>query len=89
MSILVDKNTRLVVQGITGRDGSFHTGQMIKYGTKIVAGVTHGKGGMEVEGVPVFNTVEEAVKRPTPMQQLYLCLLNSQRVQFTNRLMRE
>ena len=63
MSILVDKNTRLVVQGITGRDGSFHTGQMIKYGTKIVAGVTPGKGGMKVEGVPVFNTVEEAVKK--------------------------
>lgn len=63
MSILVDKNTRLVVQGITGRDGSFHTGQMIKYGTKVVAGVTPGKGGMKVEGVPVFNTVEEAVKK--------------------------
>lgn len=63
MSILINKDTRLVVQGITGRDGSFHTGQMIKYGTKVVAGVTPGKGGKEVEGVPVFNTVAEAVKK--------------------------
>ena len=63
MSILINKDTRLVVQGITGRDGSFHTGQMIKYGTKVVAGVTPGKGGKEVEGVPVFNTVVEAVKK--------------------------
>lgn len=58
MSIFVDKNTRLVVQGITGRDGSFHTAQMIKYGTNVVAGVTPGRGGKEVEGVPVFNAVE-------------------------------
>ncbi|MEO0136577.1 MAG: succinate--CoA ligase subunit alpha [candidate division WOR-3 bacterium] len=63
MGILVNKNTRLVVQGITGRDGSFHTRQMLNYGTKVVAGVTPGKGGSEVEGVPVFNTVAEAVKK--------------------------
>ncbi len=63
MSIFVDKNTRLVVQGITGRDGSFHTAQMLKYGTKVVAGVTPGRGGQEVEGVPVFNSVSEAVKK--------------------------
>ncbi len=62
MSILVNKNTRLVVQGITGRDGSFHTRQMLNYGTNVVAGVTPGKGGIEVEGVPVFNSVAEAVK---------------------------
>ncbi len=62
MSILVDKDTRLVVQGITGRDGSFHTKLMLEYGTKVVAGVTPGKGGQTVHGVPVFNTVEEAVK---------------------------
>ncbi|HVO74320.1 MAG TPA: succinate--CoA ligase subunit alpha [Ignavibacteriaceae bacterium] len=62
MSILVDKKTRLVVQGITGGEGSFHTQQMIEYGTKIVAGVTPGKGGTEFQGVPVYNTVEEAVK---------------------------
>jgi succinyl-CoA synthetase alpha subunit len=63
MSILVDKNTRLVVQGITGRDGSFHTSQMLKYGTNVVAGVTPGKGGKVIEGVPVYNTVAEAVEK--------------------------
>ncbi len=62
MSILVDKKTRLVVQGITGGEGSFHTQQMIDYGTNVVAGVTPGKGGTEYLGVPVYNTVEEAVK---------------------------
>jgi len=63
MSILVDKKTRLVVQGITGSEGSFHTLQMKEYGTNVVAGVTPGKGGTEFEGVPVFNTVSEAVKK--------------------------
>ncbi len=63
MSILIDKNTRLVVQGITGRDGAFHTQQMIAYGTKVVAGVTPGKGGTEIHGVPVFDTVAEAVEK--------------------------
>ena len=63
MSVFVDKDTRLLVQGITGRDGSFHAKQMIEYGTNVVAGVTPGKGGQTFEGsVPVFNTVEEAVK---------------------------
>lgn len=62
MSILVDKNTKVCVQGITGRDGSFHTKSMIEYGTKVVAGVTPGKAGQKVEGVPVFNNVEDAVK---------------------------
>jgi len=62
LSILVDRNTRVVVQGITGREGSFHTAQMIAYGTKIVAGVTPGKGGTEHEGVPVFDTLAEAVE---------------------------
>ncbi len=62
MAILVGKDTKLVVQGITGRDGSFHTKLMLEYGTKVVAGVTPGKGGQEVHGVPVFDTVEEAVK---------------------------
>ncbi len=63
MSILINKDTRLLVQGITGRDGSFHTRQMLDYGTKVVAGVTPGKGGMKVEGVPVFNSAAEAVKK--------------------------
>ena len=62
MSIFVDKGTRLVVQGITGRDGSFHAKQMLAYGTPVVAGVTPGKGGQKFEGkVPIFNTVAEAV----------------------------
>lgn len=63
MSILVNKNTRLIVQGITGRDGGFHTSKMKAYGTNIVGGVSPGKGGQTVEGIPVFNTVEEAVKQ--------------------------
>ncbi|HZH90203.1 MAG TPA: succinate--CoA ligase subunit alpha [Pyrinomonadaceae bacterium] len=62
MSVLVDKNTRLVVQGITGKEGSFHTKQMVEYGTQVVGGVTPGKGGTTHEGIPVFNTVAEAVK---------------------------
>lgn len=62
MSILVDEQTKLIVQGITGRDGSFHTKQMLAYGTKVVGGVTPGKGGQTTEdGLPVFNTVQEAV----------------------------
>jgi len=63
MSIFIDQSTRLVVQGITGRDGSFHAKQMMAYGTKVVAGVTPGKGGQQFENaVPVFNTVAEAVR---------------------------
>ncbi|MEJ7902231.1 MAG: succinate--CoA ligase subunit alpha [Thermomicrobiales bacterium] len=61
MSILVGKETRLLVQGITGREGSFHTTQMMEYGTNVVAGVTPGKQGEQVAGVPVFDTVENAV----------------------------
>jgi succinyl-CoA synthetase alpha subunit len=62
MSILIDESTRVLVQGITGNEGSFHTQRMIEYGTKVVAGMTPGKGGTEVHGVPVYNTVAEAVK---------------------------
>ncbi|PIC65646.1 succinate--CoA ligase subunit alpha [Sporosarcina sp. P13] len=62
MSIYVNKDTRVIVQGITGSTALFHTQQMLEYGTKIVGGVTPGKGGQTVEGVPVFDTVEEAVK---------------------------
>jgi succinyl-CoA synthetase alpha subunit len=62
MSILVDKNTRVICQGITGKAGQFHTRQCIDYGTQIAAGVTPGKGGEIFEGVPVFDTVEEAVR---------------------------
>jgi succinyl-CoA synthetase alpha subunit len=62
MAILADKNTRLIVQGITGREGRFHTEQMVSYGTNVVAGVTPGKGGEWVGGVPVFDTVHSAVE---------------------------
>ncbi len=62
MAVLVDKNTRLIVQGITGKEGTFHTLQMRDYGTNVVGGVTPGKGGTTHEGIPVFNTVADAVK---------------------------
>lgn len=61
MSIWIGENTRLVVQGMTGREGLFHTRQCVEYGTTVVAGVTPGKGGQQVDGIPVFNTVREAV----------------------------
>src|SRR5436853_4739931 len=60
MSILINENTKLIVQGITGRDGSFHAARMKEYGTKVVGGVTPGKGGQDVDGIPVFNSVVEA-----------------------------
>ncbi len=63
MSIIIDEKTRVVVQGITGRDGSFQTKLMVKEGTKVVAGVTPGKGGQDFEGIPIFNTVKEAVEQ--------------------------
>ena len=62
MSIILDKDTKVIVQGITGKTAMFHTKQMLEYGTKIVAGVTPGKAGQVVEGVPVFNTVQDAVE---------------------------
>jgi len=62
MSIIIDKNSKVVVQGITGNEGRFHTASMLNYGTKIVAGVTPGKGGQEVHDIPVYNTVDEAVR---------------------------
>ncbi|MEM2203853.1 MAG: succinate--CoA ligase subunit alpha [Sulfolobales archaeon] len=62
MAIIVDRSTRVLVQGITGREGSYHTASMMDYGTKVVAGVTPGKGGSSVNGVPVYNTVERAVR---------------------------
>jgi len=62
LSVLVDKNTRLIVQGLTGKEGTFHAKQMVEYGTKVVGGVTPGKGGTAHEGIPVFNSVSDAVK---------------------------
>ena len=61
MSILVDRSTGVVIQGITGREGMFHMGQMVEYGTRVLSGVTPGKGGQRVDGIPVFNTVRDAV----------------------------
>ena len=66
MAIVVDRDTRLVVQGITGREGSFHATRNLRYGTNVVAGVTPAKGGMDVEGIPVFDTVREAVAETSP-----------------------
>ncbi len=63
MSILIDRSSRVLVQGITGRDGSFHAKQMVEYGTRVVAGVTPGKGGTTLDGIPVFDSVEEAVAK--------------------------
>src|SRR5262252_8790044 len=63
MSVLIDKNTRLVVQGLTGREGTFHAKQAAAYGTNVVGGVTPGKGGTTHEGWPVFNSVVEAVEK--------------------------
>src|SRR5208283_897365 len=62
MAILVDKDTRVIVQGLTGREGTFHTKASAAYGTQVVGGVTPGKGGTKHEGWPIFNTVEDAVK---------------------------
>jgi len=62
MAIFIDENTRVLVQGMTGNQGSFHTGQMLTYGTKIIGGISPGKGGQTVEGVPVYNTVFEAME---------------------------
>ena len=63
MSIFINKDTKLLVQGITGSEGQFHTRQCVAYGTNVVAGVTPGKGGQDMDGIPVFNTVEDAVKK--------------------------
>ena len=62
MSVLIDKDTKVIVQGITGRDGSFHAAKMKEYGTQVVGGTSPGKGGQEVDGIPVFNTVKDAVE---------------------------
>lgn len=84
MSILVDQNTRVVIQGITGGEGTFHTERMIEYGTKVVAGVTPGKGGQTHLGIPVRNTVEEAVKQEGAIPPAFLCRRHLRRMQFWN-----
>ena len=73
MSIILNETTRIIVQGITGTQGQFHTGQMLAYGSKIVGGVSPGKGGQEVHGVPVFDTVEEAMlKQPVDASVIFV-----------------
>ena len=75
MSILVNKDSRIIVQGFTGSEGTFHASQMIEYGTNIVGGVTPGKGGQIHLNKPVFNSVKEAVKNQKLTHQSYLFLL--------------
>ena len=83
MSIFIDQSTTVVVQGITGRDGSFHAKQMMEYGTRIVGGVTPGKGGQHFEGkVPIFNTVVDAVRETgAKLQVVDLATLLSEAVE--------
>jgi succinyl-CoA synthetase alpha subunit len=69
MAVLVDRNTRLIVQGITGKEGTFHAMSCAEYGTKVVGGVTPGKGGTTHEGWPVFNTVPMPLKKPAQTQR--------------------
>jgi len=66
MAVCVYRTSRVIVQGVTGKEGSYHATACKQYGTKVVGGVTPGKGGQDVEGIPVFNTVEEAVKEVNP-----------------------
>src|SRR3972149_8493291 len=74
MSILVDEKTKVLVQGATGKEGQRAITQMLSYGTKVLAGVTPGKGGQEVENVPVFDTVEEALNRFPEINTSYVCV---------------
>ena len=73
MSILVNKNTKVICQGFTGANGTFHSEQAIEYGTKMVGGVTPGKGHSEHLSLPVFNTVQEAVEKRGPMLLWFMC----------------
>lgn len=73
MSILIDKSTRLIVQGITGRDGLFHAKKMKEYGTHVVGGTSPGKGGTDVDGIPVFNTMYDAVEQTKANTSIIFC----------------
>ena len=73
MSILIDRDSRVIVQGFTGREGTFHAGQMIEYGTRIVGGITPNKGGQVHLGLPVFNTVEDAVRETAANVSGHFC----------------
>ena len=87
MGVYVNKDTKVIVQGITGETALFHTKQMIEYGTKIVGGTSPGKGGTEVEGVPVFNTVQEAKEATGATYLLYMYQLHLLQMQLWKRLM--
>jgi succinyl-CoA synthetase alpha subunit len=85
MSILVNKNTKVITQGMTGETGTFHTQQALDYGTQMVGGVTPGKGGSTHIGLPVFNTVAEAVRRPAPMPRSSMSRRPSPRTRSSRR----
>lgn len=87
MSILIDKNTKVICQGFTGSQGTFHSEQAIAYGTKMVGGVTPGKGGTQHLGLPVFNTVREAVETTGATPRLSTCLRHSVKIRFWKRSM--
>ena len=89
MSILINENTKMIVQGFTGKIGSFHAQEMLEYGSNLVGGVTPGKGGKIHLNKPVFNSVEEAVKKLVQMRQLFLYLLNFARHLFLRQLKQE
>ena len=89
MSVLVNENTRLIVQGITGKEGTFHAKGCAEYGTKVVGGVTPGKGGTTHEGWPVFDTVAQAVHKQERMQPSSSCRLRLQRTPFSKRKTRD
>ena len=84
MAIIVDRDTRLVVQGLTGREGSFHATRNKGYGTQVVAGVTPGKGGQDVEGIPVFDTVADAVDRTGANTAMIFVPARSRRARLTS-----